>query len=419
MAIDIKVPEIGESITEGVLVRWLKEEGEQIHEGDPLFELETDKATTEVPAPGDGVLKIQTEEGATVEIGQTVGALEEGKGEVKEKKDTGKQQKEKKPKKERKPEKDTTSESKPKEERKEGEEDDNAVASPAARELIREHHLDLQQITGNGHQGRITREDVERYLKEREKSTKEKKPDKAPAPTSGHEREETREPMSAIRQRIAERLVRSQQTTATLTTFNEVDLSEVLKIRKQHREAFAKKHDTDLGLMSFFVKAVVSALRELPIVNARIDRNEITHPNQIHVGVAVSTENGLMVPVVRDADLKSFAQIEKDINAFAEKAREGKIRPEDLQQGTFTITNGGVFGSMLSTPILNPPQSGILGMHAIEKRPVVRDDEIVIRPMMYLALTYDHRLIDGREAVLFLRHVKEQIEDPTRLLLDL
>jgi 2-oxoglutarate dehydrogenase E2 component (dihydrolipoamide succinyltransferase) len=298
--------------------------------------------------------------------------------------------------------------------------------APAARQLVQEQRVDVSRIAGTGRGGVITKEDVVTFLDQQKVPPANAKPavDSPPAPTlptttppPASERE-TRQRMSAIRQRIADRLVASQQTTATLTTFNEVDMSAILALRSRYKDRFKEKHGVNLGFMGFFVKACVEALRAFPTVNAWIEKNEIVYHHFYHIGVAVSTEKGLMVPVLKDADRMTFAQIDQAIADLAERARAGTIGVTDLQGGTFTITNGGVFGSLVSTPILNPPQSAILGMHAIQKRPVVVDDQIVIRPMMYLALSYDHRLVDGREAVLFLVRVKECVEDPERLLLE-
>jgi 2-oxoglutarate dehydrogenase E2 component (dihydrolipoamide succinyltransferase) len=291
--------------------------------------------------------------------------------------------------------------------------------SPSVRQLVRERNVDVHQVVGTGRGGRITREDVLAHLQQR--PTAPVQEPSAPAPTvpaAPKPSRETRQRMSSIRQRIAERLVAAQHTAAILTTFSEADLSAVMALRSQYKESFQKKHGVGLGLMSFFLKACVEALKTFPVVNARIDGSDVVYHHYYDLGVAVSTEKGLMVPVVRDADRLSLAEIERKIAELAQKAREGKITIGDLQGGTFTITNGGVFGSMLSTPLLNPPQSAILGMHAIQKRPVAVDDQVVIRPMMYLALSYDHRLIDGREAVSFLVRVKECVESPERLLLE-
>jgi 2-oxoglutarate dehydrogenase E2 component (dihydrolipoamide succinyltransferase) len=420
MAVEIKVPAVGESITEGTLVRWLKNDGASVRADEPLFELETEKATTEIAAPAAGTLHITVPEGQTVGIGSVVGRIEEGAVApvVETNKHPEPARREKAgPAKKRADEK--LREAKPAVEKE-------PLLSPAARHLAAEAGLDIGQLTGTGPGGRITKEDVVNQ-KDRLKPPSEKPApppaERPPASLPANEvrplvRGETRQRMSAIRQRIAERLVTAQNNAAILTTFNEADLSAVLALRARYKETFQKKHGVGLGFMSFFVKAALEALRAYPVVNAFIDGADVVQPNAYHIGVAVSTEKGLMVPVLRDADQLSFAEIEKRIAALAQKARDGKISVADLQGGTFTITNGGIFGSLLSTPILNPPQSGILGMHTIQKRPVAVDDQVVIRPMMYLALSYDHRLIDGREAVQFLVRVKECVESPERLLLE-
>src|SRR5262245_2245725 len=412
MAVEIKVPSVGESITEGVLSRWLKKDGDAVRSGEPLFELETDKATQEVPSPADGVLSIGVKEGERVAIGSVVGQVDpQGKP---------------------KPRKSDNQSTAAKPAKKEADErpQREAVLSPAARQMVADGGVDVRQLHGTGREGRITKGDVLTYLEQQKPPPSSPKPAPAekpktpepppPTPTPAvFGQRETRERMSSIRQRIAARLVEAKQNAAILTTFNEIDMTAVMALRTQYKEAFQKKHGASLGFMSFFVKGCVEALRAFPVVNARIDGNDIIYHNYYDLGVAVSTDKGLMVPVIRDADRKSFAQLEKDIAALAQKAREGKITVNDLQGGTFTITNGGVFGSLLSTTILNPPQSGILGMHTIQKRPVAIDDQVVIRPMMYVALSYDHRLIDGREAVSFLVRVKECVEAPERLLLEM
>jgi 2-oxoglutarate dehydrogenase E2 component (dihydrolipoamide succinyltransferase) len=393
MPIEIKVPSVGESINEGSNARWLKNEGEAVQQDEPLFELETEKATQEVPAPVAGVLHIQVAAGKQVAIGSIVGTIEPGAAPAKPATPT--------PKLDAKPHASVPN------------------LSPAARAVAAEHGVNTATLQGTGRHGVILKEDVQKPVETAQPQIA--KPQAAPpiaTPQAAGQRE-TRQPMSAIRLRIADRLLAAQKGTASLTTFNEADLSAVLELRSRYKDRFQTQHDVGLGFMSFFVKAAVAALKAYPLVNARIDGGDVVMQHFYNLGVAVSTEKGLMVPVLRDADQLSFADIEKAIVALAGKARDGKIGVSDLQGGTFTITNGGTFGSMLSTPILNPPQSAILGMHAIQKRPVVRDDQIVIRPMMYLALTYDHRIIDGREAVLFLVRLKECIEEPERMLLAL
>ncbi|GIW88938.1 MAG: dihydrolipoyllysine-residue succinyltransferase component of 2-oxoglutarate dehydrogenase complex [Isosphaeraceae bacterium] len=412
--VPIRVPGVGESITEGILARWLKPEGSFVKAGEPLFELETDKASNVVPAPADGILKITAVEGTTVPIGSVVGELDpSGKPSA--------------------PAASAPSRPTPPPAASSASAGDGASAaelplSPAARRLAAESGIDPAQVRPTGPGGLITKEDVAAHRAAAPSPTApstsstppkpEHAPPPAPAAPSPGPRSVTRQRMTGIRQKIAARLVEAQQTAAILTTFNEADLSRVIDLRNRYKEPFQKKHGVGLGFMSFFVKASIEALRAFPTVNGRIEGTEIVIPQYYDIGVAVSTDRGLMVPVLRDADRLSFAAIERTIAEFARKARENSISVDDLQGGTFTITNGGVFGSLLSTPILNPPQSAILGMHAIQKRPVVVDDQIVIRPMMYLALSYDHRLIDGREAVSFLVRIKECIENPERLLLE-
>jgi 2-oxoglutarate dehydrogenase E2 component (dihydrolipoamide succinyltransferase) len=405
MAVEIKVPSVGESISEGVLARWIKKDGAAVRTGEPLFELETDKATQEVPSPADGVLKIDVPEGTTVAIGSVVGQIAAGAPAAPSKptEPPGKTRMEETPQKPKKDERPQQAE---------------PILSPAARQLAADAGVEVRQLSGTGREGRILKEDVLNYLDQQKPAPSLQPPSRNAAPQTSSERE-TRERMSPIRQRIAARLIEAKSTAAILTTFNEIDMSAVMALRAKYKESFQKKHDVGLGFMSFFVKACVEALNAFPFVNARIEGSEIVYQHYYDLGVAVSTERGLMVPVVRDCDGKSFAEIERELGALAQKAREGKITAADLQGGTFTITNGGVFGSLLSTPILNPPQSAILGMHAIQKRPVAVDDQVVIRPMMYVALSYDHRLIDGRDAVSFLVRVKECVETPERMLLEI
>jgi 2-oxoglutarate dehydrogenase E2 component (dihydrolipoamide succinyltransferase) len=404
MPVDITVPSVGESITEGTLSRWLKKDGDTVQADEPLLELETEKATTPVPAPAAGKLRIKVQEGETVAIGASVGQIDESAAAAKPSED-----------------------SKPKAAPAAAPvaaaaavDDASGRLSPAARRLAEEKGVDVKELAGTGRGGRITKEDVLTHIEQPAEERAKPPADEGRAKPQAVRAEgrETRQRMSAIRQRIAEKLVASQKTTASLTTFNEADLSAVMELRSRYKDRFKEKHGVGLGFMGFFVKAVVEALKAHPQVNGRIDGSDIVLYRYYDIGVAVSTEKGLMVPVLRDCDRQSFGQIEKAIAELAEKARGGKISVNDLQGGTFTITNGGVFGSLLSTPILNPPQSAILGMHTIQKRPVVVSDQVVIRPMMYLALTYDHRLIDGREAVQFLVRVKECIENPERLLLE-
>jgi 2-oxoglutarate dehydrogenase E2 component (dihydrolipoamide succinyltransferase) len=410
MAVELKVPSVGESITEGTLARWLKPDGAAVQANEPVLELETDKASQEVAAPVAGVLKHAAAEGDKVAVGQVVGRIEPGAVPS----NGGPATKKPEP---------VSAKAAPAATKR----DSEPMLSPAARQLAADSGVDAHQLAGTGRGGRVIKEDVLTALQQKS-APPATEPEPAPAPqaqpTPEPERRpapagrETRERMTPIRQRIAERLLAAQQNAAILTTFNEADLSAILALRSKHKEAFQKKHGVSLGFMSFFVKAVIEALKAFPSVNASIAGNDIVYHHFYDIGVAVSTEKGLMVPVLRDADKLTFAGIEKGIAALAQKARDNKISVADLQGGTFTITNGGIFGSLLSTPILNPPQSAILGMHAIQKRPVAVDDQVVIRPMMYLALSYDHRLIDGREAVSFLVRVKECVESPDRLMLE-
>ena len=400
--VEIKVPSVGESVSEGVLSRWIKKTGDLVKSGDPLFELETDKASNEVPSLVAGVLTTTVAEGTTVAIGAIVGSIDTAAAAA------------------------SVPSAAPA---------PSAVASsngphlsPAVAYQVAEKGVDVASISPSGPGGRITKGDVLAAADSKSAAPAPAAPAPAAKPSApvvsapvigGAERAQTRQKMPNIRQKIAQRLVEAQHTAAILTTFNEVDMSRVMDLRAKYKDAFQKKHGIGLGFMSFFVKATTEALQAFPAVNAQIDGTEIIYHNYCDIGVAVSTERGLMVPVVRSAERMGFSQIEKAIMDYALKARENKISVNDLQGGTFTITNGGVFGSLLSTPILNPPQSAILGMHSIKKRPVVVDDQIVIRPMMYLALSYDHRMIDGKEAVSFLVRIKELIEDPERLLLSI
>ncbi len=404
MTIEIKVPPLPESVTDATLVGWHKKPGDTVSRDENLVDLETDKVVLEVPAPTSGTIaKIIVEDGATVEAGDVLAILEEG--EV------------------------AAAPAAPVEQAEEPRAEEPAKTSrkatgpiktsPAVRRLLEEHDLDATMVMGTGKDGRITKADVMAFLKT-DDSSNVTPGDPAPAvveETVGVARNEQRVPMTRLRARIAERLVDAQQTAAMLTTFNEVDLTEVMALRSKYRDAFEKKHDVKLGFMSFFAKASVEALKRFPVVNASVEGTDIIYHNYYDIGIAVSTERGLMVPIIRDVDQMSFAEFETELGTIAKKAQEGTISMEDLTGGTFTITNGGIFGSMMSTPILNQPQSAILGMHSIQQRPMVVDGDIVARPMMYLALTYDHRIIDGKDSVQFLVAIKEQLEDPSRLLL--
>ncbi len=408
---DIMTPALGESVTEATVARWAKKAGEAVRKDEILVELETDKVSLEVAAPADGVLaEISAEEGATVEPGAVLGKISEGAAAAAAPAKKAEAPKAEAPKTEAKPE--PKPEPAPAPAAKPAAE---PVLAPSAQRIAAENKLDAAAIPGTGKDGRVTKGDALAALEARAKA-----PAPAPAPSAPrevHEREE-RVKMTRLRQTIARRLKEAQNAAAMLTTFNEVDMTNVMALRNQFKDVFEKKHGVKLGFMSFFVKAVIHGLKQVPDVNAEIDGTDIIYKNHYDISVAVGTERGLVTPVVRDADQMSLAEIEKGIGALGRKARDGQLALEDLQGGTFTISNGGVYGSLMSTPILNAPQSGILGMHKIQERPMVVGGQIVIRPMMYLALSYDHRIVDGQGAVTFLVHVKEAIEDPQRLLLD-
>jgi len=409
MSTDIKVPTLGESVTEATVAQWFKKIGDTVALDEPLVELETDKVTLEVNAQSAGTLsEILADTGANVEVGALLGRISDGAA----------------AKPAAKAERPAPAAAKPAEAKPA--EPPEAPLSPAVRKLVAEHAVDTATVEGTGKDGRLTKGDVLAHLEARATPVPAPVPTAAKAPeppapaarAPAPDRREERVRMTRLRRRIAERLKEAQNSAAMLTTFNEADMTAVMDARKRFGEAFEKKHGVRLGFMSFFVKASIAALKEIPAVNAEIDGEDIVYRHYCDVGVAVGTEQGLVVPVLRNADRMSFAEIEKAIETYGRKARDGKLVIEDLTGGTFTISNGGVYGSLLSTPILNPPQSGILGMHKIEKRPVVRDDAVVVRPMMYLALSYDHRIVDGREAVTFLIRIKSCIEDPERLLFD-
>ena len=431
MATDVQVPALGESITEGTLAQWLKKPGEAVKADEPIASLETDKVSVEVPSPIAGVLTEQlVQEGDTVAVGAAIARIDEsatagagpsapavaaaeattnpaGAGETPA------------------PKGDPTAPV--------AEGDQVTTLSPAVRRAVLEYHVDPTKIRGTGKDGRLTKDDViaaaqaasspaqaGAQAEAKLPSTPVQQPSApGPRPSPGNERKEERVKMSRLRQTIAKRLKEAQNTAAMLTTFNDVDMTAVIEARSRYKDLFEKKHGIRLGFMGFFVKACALAAKDVPSVNASIEGDEIVYRDYLDVSVAVSAPKGLVVPVVRNADRMSFAEIEKSIADFGKRAKEGTLTADDMAGGTFTISNGGVFGSLLSTPIINPPQSAVLGMHRIEERPVVKDGQIVARPMMYLALSYDHRLIDGREAVTFLVRVKEAIEDPTRLLIDL
>ncbi|HMT14650.1 MAG TPA: 2-oxoglutarate dehydrogenase complex dihydrolipoyllysine-residue succinyltransferase [Aestuariivirga sp.] len=399
MAKEIRVPALGESVTEATIAKWFKAEGEAVKADEPLVELETDKVTVEVPAPASGKLEaIAAKPGSTVAVGALLGSIAEGAAGSAAR-----------------PTKAEAAPAKaaPAPARAQAQE---PPLSPAVKKAVTENQLNPAAIPGTGKDGRITKGDVMAHMEQ---------PAAAPAPVAAAaappapQGGEERVRMSRLRQTIARRLKDAQNTAAMLTTFNEVDMTATMALRNQYKDVFEKKHGVKLGFMSFFVRACVLALKEIPAVNAEIDGEDIVYKNYYHVGVAVGTDKGLVVPVVRNADQMSFAQIEKTIADYGRKARDGQLQIADMQGGTFTISNGGVYGSLMSTPILNAPQSGILGMHKIQERPMVVGGQIVARPMMYLALSYDHRIVDGKEAVTFLVRVKEALEDPQRTLLDL
>ncbi|MFE8102899.1 2-oxoglutarate dehydrogenase complex dihydrolipoyllysine-residue succinyltransferase [Brenneria goodwinii] len=409
-SVDIFVPDLPESVADATVATWHKKPGDSVQRDDVLVEIETDKVVLEVPASESGVLEaILEDEGATVTSRQVLARLRLGDSSGKETS-----------------EKSQSKESTPAQRYTAGlEEENNDALSPAIRRLIAEHDLDPAAIKGSGVGGRITREDIDKHLSALKKDVKkEEKPATSPAsspemPPALGGRSEKRVPMTRLRKRVAERLLEAKNSTAMLTTFNEVNMKPIMDLRKQYGEIFEKRHSVRLGFMSFYLKAVVEALKRFPEVNASIDGEDVVYHNYFDVSIAVSTPRGLVTPVLRDVDTLGMAEIEKRIKELALKGRDGKLTVEELTGGNFTVTNGGVFGSLMSTPIINPPQSAILGMHAIKDRPMAVDGQVVILPMMYLALSYDHRLIDGRESVSFLVTIKEMLEDPTRLLLDI
>ncbi len=450
MSKEVKIPAVGESVSSGVISVWHKKNGEQVKSGDPLLTLETDKVSTEIAAEADGVLQIQSEEGSEVQVGEVVATIDEAQAAAEEsqqseKADDGEdaaavtdEQSEQQQAGSSEPEPAGATE------KQQVAEDDAQRHGPAVARMLEEKQVDPQEVEQRSGPGnRITKEDLVNYLKQREESGRTGLPDaietasehaeepppgamvksesgelaRSRADQADAEAITTRRKMSPLRRKIAQQLVNVQRETASLTTFNECDMTAVMTIRKRMQESFQDRHGIKLGFMSFFIKAAVNALQEVPGINARIDGEDLVQNHYYDIGVAVSTNRGLIVPVIRDADSKSFAALEKELAEYAQKAKDGKIQIDDLQGGVFTISNGGIYGSMLSTPILNPPQSGILGMHAITMRPTVVDGEVVPRPMMNLALTYDHRVVDGREAVTFLVRIKEAIEDPMQLIL--
>jgi len=410
MTIEIKVPSLGESVVEATVAKWYKKEGDAVALDEPLLELETDKVTLEVPAPSNGrIEKIGASEGSTVEVGAILGLIDENasaQDQVKKPKSVSKEP-------ESIPEEKITKQvdtvSRP-EITIQNEVLDIPKLSPAVRKISAEKNIDINNLVSSREDGRITKADVLNTQNVEKLDTKQQL-------TKESDEKEERVPMSRLRQTIAKRLKDAQNNAAMLTTFNEVDMGELIKTRNDHKAEFEKKYGIKLGFMSFFVKACITALRDIPEVNAEIEETDVIYKNFYNIGVAVGTDQGLVVPVVKNADQKSLVEIEKDIYQLGQKARSGQLSIDEMQGGTFTISNGGVYGSLMSTPILNPPQSGILGMHKIEERPIVISGEIVARPMMYLALSYDHRIVDGKGAVTFLVRVKESLEDPSRILL--
>jgi len=406
MMIELKVPAVGESITEVEIGSWLKAEGATVNKDEPIAVIETEKATVDLPAPESGTLvKILKKQGETAKVGETIAQMEAGKTEPSEATNPAS------------PTKTEKSSSAP------------VRATPLAKRVLAEHDLRADAVPATGPGGRVSKADVLHHV---EQVAKEKTPVPIsrvanvapPSPTAASKsgtpaREEQVVRMTLLRRTVAKRLVEAQHTAALLTTFNEVDMSAVLALRQQYQEAFQKKYSVKLGFMSFFVKAAIDGLKQFPQLNAEVRDTDIVYHNYHDIGLAVSTDRGLVVPVLPDADRLSFSEIEQAIADFAQRAREGKLKPEELAGGTFTITNGGVFGSLLSTPLVNPPQSGILGMHTIQERPIALAGQVVIRPMMYVALTYDHRIVDGKEAVLFLRRVKDVVENPARMFLEI
>jgi 2-oxoglutarate dehydrogenase E2 component (dihydrolipoamide succinyltransferase) len=416
MAVELKVPSAGESITEVVIATWLKKEGDAVKQDEAVVEIETDKATLEVPAPVAGVLRgISKQQGQGATVGEVIAHIEEGTGESKTPRATSQTTLP------------TASAPPTPTPLVGGSSQGTGFVMPAAQKLANEKGVDASAVQGTGPSGRVLKEDVQKAEKGlgsgvqglvSSTPTQQSKP-QTPNPEPLSARQEDAVPMSPLRKKIAERLVQAQQTAALLTTFNEVDMSAVMALRSEYKDAFEKKYGVRLGFMSFFVKAAIDALKQIPQLNAEIRGTDIIYKNYYDIGVAVSTPKGLVVPVLRNTERMSFAEVEKAIGEFGKRASENKIMPEELQGGTFTISNGGVFGSLMSTPIVNPPQSGVLGMHSIQERPIAKDGQVVIAPMMYIALTYDHRIVDGREAVTFLKRIKDAVESPARMLLEI
>ena len=423
MTIEIKIPSVGESVQEAVLAEWFKQDGDSVQKDEPLFVIETDKVTLEVTAETDGILKIRVSEGETVAIGTVVGTIEPAAvSDVKKETPPAEPEKPEAPIDHEEPGPVPTPMSVSPKPTMPAEVDDTSIPlAPSVRRLVAEKNLDVSKIKGTGPGGRISKGDILLYLEKAPAGL----PDKLAPPaavempsTISDATLEVRKPMSPIRKRIAARLLESKQNTAMLTTFNEIDMSRTMAVRTQYKESFQKKFGVSLGFMSFFIKACVEALKEIPEINAFIDGDDFIYHQYQHIGVAIGSDRGLVVPVIRHVEKMNFAEIEQAIVDYVAKIKENRLELADLEGGTFTVSNGGVYGSLLSTPILNIPQSGILGMHKIEKRPVVVNDEIVIRPMMYVALSYDHRIVDGREAVTCLKRIKEFVENPERIVLE-
>ena len=415
MATEVKVPTLGESVTEATIGEFLKQPGDAVAVDEPIVSLETDKVAVEAPSPVAGVIKEFTVEvGDTVEVDAVIAVIEEGGTPAATGEEAGRAKQDREEGQAKREEQDEPAPA--------AASDGSQTLSPAVRRAVLEHGVDPSTIKGTGKDGRLTKEDVIAAAKAKgdpAPASSAPAPTASPAPAPAGERREERVKMTRMRQTIAKRLKGAQEEAALLTTFNDCDMSAVIEARTKYKDLFAKKHDIRLGFMGFFAKAACLALKDVPAVNAYIEGDEIVYHDYVDISVAVSAPNGLVVPVIRDAQDKGFAQIEKDIAEFGARAKEGTLTMEDMKGGTFTISNGGVFGSLMSTPIINPPQSAVLGLHRIEDRAVVIDGEIVVRPMMYIALSYDHRLIDGREAVTALKIIKDAIEDPTRMLIDL
>ena len=452
MEVEIKIPSVGESVQEAVLVQWYKKDGDPVQKDEPVFVVETDKVTLEIVAEASGILKILVFEGETVSIGAVVGSIDvkevseavpepspaeekpdDEVSEIEPELAAPEEKKEKPQEVPKKPEKPVPPKASPEEVSAEKEPAEvRKILSPSVRRLVSEKNIDIADIIGSGPGNRITKGDVLLYLEQTQSAPSTEpashvdvekvadfKPEMPAKRVSTDDEDVIRKSMSPIRRTIASRLLQAKHSTAMLTTFNEIDMTHTMALRTQFKEAFKEKYGVSLGFMSFFIKAGVEALKEFPEINAFVDGNDIVYHNYYHVGIAIGTAKGLVVPVIRNADMLSFAELEQAIVDFVDKIKNNRLELADLEGGTFTITNGGVFGSLLSTPILNTPQSGILGMHKIEKRPVVVDDKINIRPMMYAALSYDHRIVDGREAVTFLVRIKECIENPERIMMEI